>query len=463
MNQCARTFVLVGLVVVFLLAMHLLPTIRICGVDMRHVNILGDIIPEVYGNADTVALPVPIAASASALSNTDSTRKAPSRFVVPDGVTMMEDYSGGAPGGLASFYGKLRDIQALGRPVRIAYYGDSFIEGDILTCDLREMLQARFGGYGVGWVDCADKLNGFRRTVSQTSVGMAEHEVVKKPFHHSYEGINQRYFVPSENASVKTCGTEFRKHSSYWHRASLFLRTGSGLTLHTAINGGIETSAAIDASASVQMVECADSARTHCVSYRFTGVGPDTYIYGMALESDRGVVLDNFSMRGSAGYTIADIPSSTLRDFARLRPYDLIVLHFGLNVVNDGNTSANYKAYVRRMKRTVETVRRAYPDAAILVVSVPDRAQRTADGVQTMKGVEALAAYQQILASECGVAYFNLFKAMGGRGSMKDMVDKRWANKDYTHLSFAGGRHVAKYIYDSFVAGFENYKMSMGD
>ena len=168
-------------------------------------------------------------------------------------------------------------------------------------------------------------------------------------------------------------------------------------------------------------------------------------------------------MRGSAGYTIADIPSSTLRDFARLRPYDLIVLHFGLNVVNDGNTSANYKAYVRRMKRTVETVRRAYPDAAILVVSVPDRAQRTADGVQTMKGVEALAAYQQILASECGVAYFNLFKAMGGRGSMKDMVDKRWANKDYTHLSFAGGRHVAKYIYDSFVAGFENYKMSMGD
>ncbi len=430
---------------------------------MRHVNILGDIVPEVYGSADTVALPVPKNVSASVESKSDSARKAASRFVVPDGVTMIEDYSGGAAGGMSSFYGKLADIRSLGRPVRIAYYGDSFIEGDILTCDLREMLQTRFGGNGVGWVDCADKLKGFRRTVSQTSVGMKEHEVIKKPFNHLHEGINQRYFVPSENASIKTGGTNFHKHSAYWHRASLFLRTGSGLTLHTAINGGVETSEGIGSSASVQVVERADSARAHSVAYRFTDIGPDTYIYGMALESDRGVILDNFSMRGSAGYTIADIPQETLRDFARLRPYDLIVLHFGLNVVNDRNTTANYKAYVHRMKRTVETVRRAYPDAAVLIVSVPDRAQRTANGVQTMKGVEALAAYQQVMASECGVAYFNLFEAMGGRGSMKDMVDKRLANKDYTHLSFAGGRHVAKYIYDSFVAGFDKYKMSMGD
>lgn len=463
MNQCARTFVLVGLVAVFLLAMHLLPTVYMFGVEMQHVNILSDIIPEVYGSADTVALPVPKLSSAASHPQSDSAATPRERFVVPEGVTMIEDYSGGASGGMASFYGKLAGVRSLGRPVRIAYYGDSFIEGDILTCDLREMMQARFGGNGVGWVDCADKLNGFRRTVSQTSAGLAEHEVVKKPFSHLHEGINQRYFIPSQNAYVKTCGTKFRKLSSFWHRSSLFLRTGGGLTLHTAVNGGDEMASAIGASPSVQMVACADSAKTRCVSYRFADVGPDTYIYGMALESDRGVILDNFSMRGSAGYTIADIPQETLRDFARLRPYDLIVLHFGLNVVSDGNTSANYKAYVHRMKRTVAAVRRAYPDAAVLIVSVPDRAQRTADGVQTMKGVEALAAYQQVLASECGVAYFNLFKAMGGRGSMKDMVDKRWANKDYTHLSFAGGRHVAKYIYDSFVAGCEEHKMNAGD
>ncbi len=36
------------------------------------------------------------------------------------------------------------------RPVRIAYFGDSFIEADIFTADLREMLQQEFGGLRSG-------------------------------------------------------------------------------------------------------------------------------------------------------------------------------------------------------------------------------------------------------------------------------------------------------------------------
>ena len=65
----------------------------------------------------------------------------------------------------------------------------------------------------------------------------------------------------------------------------------------------------------------------------------------------------------------------------------------------------------------------------------------------TMKGVESLVAYQQILAANCHVSFFNLFKAMGGRESMKVLVDKGWANKDYAHLSFRGGRYMAEIIF----------------
>ena len=35
------------------------------------------------------------------------------------------------------------------RPVRIAYFGDSFIEADIFTADLREMLQQEFDFEGI--------------------------------------------------------------------------------------------------------------------------------------------------------------------------------------------------------------------------------------------------------------------------------------------------------------------------
>lgn len=39
-----------------------------------------------------------------------------------------------------------------GRKVRIAYYGDSMTDGDLITQDLREHFQDRFGGGGVGFV-----------------------------------------------------------------------------------------------------------------------------------------------------------------------------------------------------------------------------------------------------------------------------------------------------------------------
>lgn len=457
MNQCARAFVLTGLVVAILLAMHLMPTLYLGDVELRHVNILSDVVPEPYGTeGDADEIPTPEPPKPVAAADSDSVSVA-FKEIQPKGVTMIDDYSGGASGGMSHFYGMLAKVKSAGRPVRIAYFGDSFIEGDILTCDLRDELQKKFGGNGVGWVDCGSKINGFRRTITQKFAGFEEYEVVKKPFSHKYEGINQRYFVPSEGAFVTTRGTRYKARSSDWSVASLFLRADTTLTVTAKTGGGRSQTFGVNASPYVQMLSVTDTMNS--ISYSFGNVGKGTYVYGMALESHEGIVLDNFSMRGSAGYTLANIPQQTLRDFARLRPYDLIILHYGLNVLNEKSRTENYKAYVKRMHKAVENLRKAYPEASILIMSVPDRDQRTADGIRTMNGVEALAAYQQILASECNVAYLNLFKAMGGRESMKAMVEKGWANKDYTHLSFAGGKHVAGLILDSFMAGYENFKL----
>ena len=45
------------------------------------------------------------------------------------------------------------------RPVRIAYFGDSFIEADIFTADLRERFQSEFGGCGVGYVPITSSIS----------------------------------------------------------------------------------------------------------------------------------------------------------------------------------------------------------------------------------------------------------------------------------------------------------------
>lgn len=434
MNQISRVFVLVGLTVAILLAMHFLPKINICGTELRRVNVLSDILPEVYRERDAIDV-VPSVPEVT-------TPEEPAKYKYNGPIL---DFSEGENGGMAHFFDALQNIDSLGRPLRIAYYGDSFVEGDVMTCDLREMLQKKYGGGGVGWVDCVDKLNGFRRTVRVKSSSLTSHEVVEKPYLHSLEGISQRYFGVGEGATMSITPTKYRPKASEWQTATLYLRAKGGMNV--AHNGRITS---VSPSESVQSIK-SDFDGNSTMNYHFSSVSGANHLFGVAFESNKGIILDNFSMRGSAGFTLAKIPDQTLYDFAEMRPYDLIILHFGLNVASDKAHAANYKAYIKRMQKAVNHLRDAYPEASVLVVSIPDRDQRTAAGIMTMKGVESLVAYQQILASNCHVAYLNLFKEMGGRNSMKELVEKGWANKDYTHLSFRGGEYMAGIMYKALI------------
>lgn len=496
MNQIARTFIFIALVVVILLALHFLPKITIGETELRRVNVLSDILPEYLESGDGLGFvpnvpepPKPITAVVTPavpadslqgtspehpsdnvqLQPTDTTglgaiayQPASDSVVAvapvtdhPEGVTPILDYSQGQPGGMYYFYQQLARARQLGRPVRIAYYGDSFIEGDIFTQDLRELLQDQFGGCGVGWVDCASQVYGFRQSVSHSFSGIKEYEIVKRPFSNANQSIAQRYFTASEGARITYKGARARRHQNKWEKAIFYLRSDGGMMLHTTMNGDSTTVDTIVGAPRLQTVECRDTVPMTSVSYTLRNIGSGTLVYGVALEPLNGVVVDNFSMRGSAGYTLSQIPDATLLQFAALRPYDLIVIHYGLNVANSGQS--NYSGYARNMGQAIEHLRKAYPQTSILVVSMPDRDQRASSGLHTMKGVEALVAYQQIMASDHAVSFFNLFEAMGGRDSMKGLVEQGFANKDYTHINFKGGRHLARFLFDAIMAGYHSY------
>ena len=485
---------------IVLLALHFLPKISIGETSLRQVNVLSDLLLELQED-DLDAIPeipdVPQPVLAQNIVRTDTIGIQPSnnkkvedvslapmpmpeKTDTADGmalapkalsdsidssVTPILDYSQGRTGGMYHFYQMLSRSRQLGRPVRVAYYGDSFIEGDIFTADLRELLQAQFGGSGVGWVDCASQVNGFRQSVAHTYSGINEYEVVKHPFSAVNQGIAQRYFTASDGARISYKGRRSRRHQSQWDRAIFYLRSDGGLLLKTILNGdttvmdtvyGSQNLQAIVRTAGYDPKDSLQRARSmNSISYTVSNISGGTLLYGVALEPVAGVVVDNFSMRGSAGSTLAQIPTATLAQFAAQRPYDLIVVHYGLNVAN--SKQGNYSGYTKSMGQAIEHLRQAYPQTSILVVSMPDRDQRTDNGLHTMKGVEALVAYQQIMASEHGVCFFNLFQAMGGRESMKTLVDRGLANKDYTHINFAGGKYLAKLLFDSMMAGYHSY------
>lgn len=453
MNRYGHTLVGTLLVIAMLMGLHFLPPMEVGGIALRNVNILSDLFPPFgsggFGEEPPVD-PLP-----------DSLYVAGAEVdPCPDGVTCIEDYGIGLENSMDAFYAKLLQAREADRPVRIAYCGDSFIEGDILTADLRDLLQEEYGGQGVGFVEIASQTAGFRRSVRAYSRNFTIYSAVDSGFKKSKVYLNERYSVPGDGeASVTLSGTSYGKHTASAQQATVFLATDRPQMLTAVVNKEGRQTFRLSGGGGLQAVSVQGDIRSVQWSVQGDSAGSRPLFYGVALDGKQGVTLDNFSLRGSGGLSLSSIPWEHLQQFAHKRSYDLIILHYGLNVANPKTKS--YDTYARGMAAVIDHLRSAFPEAAVLLVSVSDRDSRDASGrVTTMRGIRPLVTAQQKLAADKCVAFWNLFEAMGGEGGMARLVDAKpaMANKDYTHLNFNGGKHLAGLFFDAVKAGADGYK-----
>ena len=455
-----KTLLLTCLVVVFLLLLHFLPTFKIGDTELREIDILSDLSRQKKELKDVI--PAPKTPSTTLALEKDG-KVINFKEQWPKGTERIVDYSEGKPGGMDHFYEQLtalKEKKNLGRPVRIAYFGDSFIEGDILLADLREELQKYYGGEGVGWLDAGNDLNQYKHTTTQKFTGLTEH-LVKKP--DSYDvlqaGMAERYYPLSGRANISLA--PFMAHeyprTEKWNTTQLYLRAKNGASVTFHIDGGKSTTEQVSPSPNVQMVRF-NGATSHA-SIDISGT--NATLFATAQEGNGGIVLDNFSMRGSNGLSLSKLPETTLRQFAQVRPYDLIVFQFGANAITPASKERELQTYTSKMKSVIQLFHKCFPTASILVIGAPDRGSKSSpDG--TMEGVKMLVGYQDQMASDCKVAFYSLYKAMGGPGTMMRLVDeKNMGSKDYVHINFKGGKYVAPRIFKSIVAGQNNYARKM--
>jgi hypothetical protein len=155
---------------------------------------------------------------------------------------------------------------------------------------------------------------------------------------------------------------------------------------------------------------------------------------------------------------LRSIPSTFLSQFNQRRPYDLIILEYGLNVAT--KRGRDYEHYRLGLTESIKHLKENFPQAGFLLLSVGDRDYKTEQGeLQTMPGIKNLIRYQQAIAAESGIAFWNMFEAMGGEGSMATLVHAKpsMANYDYTHINFRGGKHLAGLLYETLMYGKEQY------
>lgn len=373
---------------------------------------------------------------------------------VPAGILPIEDFLPGDTNRMMDrFYKALLNIEDMERPVRIAYYGDSFICGDILTQDLREMLQEKFGGSGVGAVELVQQYS--RSSVRQSSEGLSEYDPVKRNgFKVDLQGMTGEYCVSDAAATAKLIGTT-TKHSSHvktWTNSQLFFRPQSSATVSCQINGK-QKELYSGKSDKLQMVQM--EGETSSAEWSIKGKG--NVLFFASNESSKGVIVDNFGMVSVSGNQLKKIPQSTLEEFAAVRPYDLIILQYGLNVASPKEAD-HYKYYVRGFKDVISNFQKAWPNAAILLVSVSDRAMKEGGVPKSMDAIRELVGVQHEMAKDCKVGFWNMYKVMEDMGGVIKMAEQGNAEKDYTHITMKGGKVLAKPLYDALMNGLFNYE-----
>lgn len=446
MNYLKHSLWLTLIVLGALLAAWFLPGITIDGHTMRRVDLLSDVR---YAEPEEEVLPDSLLPKVAKPLFVDTCRT---------GMTCIEDYSDSTARGMSSFYDALEQIKSENRLVRIAVFGDSFIEADIFTSDLREMLQKKFGGCGVGFVTVTSMTSGYRPTVRHSFGGWSSHAVTDSVGYDRQKlGVSGHYFIPREGAYVELRGQKtYASLLDTCRSASIFFSNRGEVSLSVRVNRGEAQTREFAPSETLQQMQV----EGNIGSVRWDVNRADsTLFYGLAMDGDRGVIVDNFSLRGSSGLSLRTIPVSMMESFNKLRPYDLIILQYGLNVATE--RGRNYDKYQKGLLTAIDRLKKSFPRAGFLLLSVGDRDYKTETGeLRTMPGVKNLIRYQQSVASESGIAFWNMFEAMGGDGSMATMVHAKpsMANYDYTHINFRGGKHLAGLLYETLLYGKQQYE-----
>ncbi len=362
------------------------------------------------------------------------------------GITCIEDYSKNKTA-LKKFLKALSSVKNSKNRVRIAFYGDSFIEGDVFCGSFRDSLQSIYGGRGVGFVPITSEVTYFRKTIRHKFANWETESLVAKAPRTTELGPSGHCFVPREGNWVEYKPSKLRYLRSFAD-IKLYYKT----PIDGVLNYSIDSAAFVDALTQSKGIQEWSYRGKNIQSVKFEFFPYDTInVYGASFEDGPGVYVDNFSLRGNSGMNLTSISSQIYKDFNKYRKYKLVILQFGLNLITE--QSLNFNSYAERMIAVITQLKKDFPDASFLLLGISDRSSNVTGGYRTMAAIPAMRNAQRLIAQQTRIAFWDMFDAMGGENSMVRYVsaDPPLAAKDYTHLNFIGGKKLAGALVKSLV------------
>ncbi len=496
MNYTKRAAFLCCTCYIVLIALSFIPPQKVRGVELRRANVLSDIfsfsvdkvasdvelvidtkeyevdMESVAKQVEEVGVSTPSVESnfawsqADFISEGDSLRpRAGNSPFVPlvkgVAITPIESYDTTSLKPLSRFYRKLLAPDSL---VRIAVLGDSFIEADIITADLREALQSQYGGCGTGFAPMHSPLTQYRSTIKTTTSGWTSHNVMQhrktpEPYSSLFP-IAGWVSLPAAGATTTWQCTSARANIDSCHCVRLLFVALNDCSIEVTLNDSQTRTFNIKGGdKTLRQIELRQPSISK-VKMRVASGASGFVGYGALFEGERGVVVDNYSVRSNNGQAMFwTSPAINAQIDKRLGGYDMVILQYGLNIMQSGVNK--YTAYATQVEKMISYAQKCFPEAAIVVMGVSDRSYKINGIYQPMSEAKSLTEYQRGAARARGVNFWETYAAMQAQGGMSKFVANGWAGKDFTHINLKGGRQIAWALTDAINKGVEAERATM--
>lgn len=333
---------------------------------------------------------------------------------------------------LQAFYASLVDAGT--KKIRVVHYGDSQIEEDRMSQQIREALQARYGGQGCGLMPLAQTIP--NKTVKQQL------------------RMNGRFIQPAQGPRrYLVYGPKRNQRSD-----GLYGVMGQVTMMNDSLVKGSEELTAV----CTPLIPTAQYTRWRvfadtAIHYSFSG---DTVslsgrgaVYGLSQESATGVIVDNIPMRGCLGLVFTKMDRHLLQTFYREQNVKLIIMQFGGNAIPSNEKPSTIAAVVQGLREQVRFLQSCAPQASILFIGPSDMMRQVDGEWETYPLVPYMDKLLQKMAQEEQIAYFSLYRWMGGAGSMKRWQEIGLAGSDGVHFYRGGARKAGNAVAEWILSG----------
>ncbi len=374
---------------------------------------------------------------------------------------------------LYSFFRTLRNLPQSGQLIRIMHYGDSQIEDDRITSLFRNRLQAKFGGSGPGLVP-ASQLYPYAFSMRQESSGNWERYIGfarrDTSIGHTRYGPLATFctFTPVNLPSRRNDSTEawirFGISPYAYNNTKQFTqcRIYYGFNQSPFINEiyvdkTLSDADIFPATSNLNVIRWTFDSPEDEVLLKFRGpISPE--IYGIALDGNSGVAVDNIPLRGCSGLFFTALDEQLLSNMYKQLNVKLFIMQFGGNFVPSGLD--NFSGYENWYYNQLIRIKKLCPGARILVIGVADMSVKDRNYYVTNPNVEKVRDAIRSAAFRAGAAFWDMYKAMGGKNSMPSWVkaDPPLASDDFVHFNPRGAKTIAQMFYNSFILEYHRYE-----